>query len=184
MKLIAGLGNPGNEYTGTRHNVGFEVVGELSGWVWKEKARWQGRYCRCAIGGQEVVLLMPQTYMNLSGKSIASATGALGVSLADLLVIHDDLDLGLGRLRFKSGGGNAGHNGLRSISASVGNGYCRLRLGIGHPDNRAEVTGWVLGRFAPEERETVQNMIHSAADAVRYWVENGLADSQQRFNRN
>ena len=135
MKLFVGLGNPGSEYARQRHNVGFmavERIAERHGLgPWKK--RFHGLVCEGPIGGHSVMLLKPQTYMNDSGRSVGEAQRYLKVAEGDIYVFHDELDLAPGKLKVKTGGGNAGHNGLRSITAHIGNEYARVRIGIGHP---------------------------------------------------
>jgi peptidyl-tRNA hydrolase, PTH1 family len=143
MKLLVGLGNPGNEYARHRHNVGFMAVDAIaerhrfSPW----KKRFQGHACDGEIDGERTLLLKPATYMNDSGRAVGEALRFLKAEIADLVVFHDELDIDPGRLKVKTGGGNAGHNGLRSISQCVGNDFVRVRIGIGHPGHKDAVSG-------------------------------------------
>jgi PTH1 family peptidyl-tRNA hydrolase len=150
MKLFVGLGNPGSEYARQRHNVGFMAVERiaerhgLSPW----KKRFHGLTCEGAIAGKRVVLLKPQTFMNDSGRSVGEACRYLKIAEGDIYVFHDELDLAPSKLKLKTGGGNAGHNGLRSISAHLGNEFARVRIGIGHPGSKEQVLRHVLHDFA------------------------------------
>jgi peptidyl-tRNA hydrolase, PTH1 family len=148
MKLIVGLGNPGPTYAGHRHNIGFMVVERMADehgfGPWRK--RFQGLTADGSIGGEKVLLLKPETYMNESGRSVGEALRFLKIDPADLIVLHDELDLAPGKMRVKVGGGNAGHNGLKSISQHVGNEYVRVRLGIGHPGHKDRVSGMTLRR--------------------------------------
>ncbi|MDR1027028.1 MAG: aminoacyl-tRNA hydrolase [Rickettsiales bacterium] len=176
--LVAGLGNPGNEYAKTRHNAGFMAVDFLAGdAAWKKeknylitrnspspptgKKGWLAAKPRDGvIGGQNIIFIKPQTFMNLSGAAVLAAMTKYKIPLENVIVIHDDIDLRLGDLRDKVGGGNAGHNGLKSISAAIGNDYRRLRIGIGRPENpEIDVADWVVGRFAKDELAALMKTI-------------------------
>jgi PTH1 family peptidyl-tRNA hydrolase len=174
--LIAGLGNPGPEYDLTRHNAGQMVVDALArrhGFA-RAKRGFDGRYGAGVIEGREVGMLVPTTYMNRSGRSVAGALRSLGLAPAQLLVMHDHIDLPFGRLRLAEGGGSGGHNGLKSISGLVGPEYCRLRIGVGRPlsTDPDVVADYVLDRFA-EPRAEVEELIERAADAAELWVREG-----------
>ena len=167
--LIVGLGNPGAQYTGTRHNVGFEVANLLSSrWGFgKAKSRYNGLLTegRAGPGGPRVAILLPQTFMNEAGRSVSPARGALKVPLDRLLVLHDEIDLPFGDVRFRVGGGLAGHNGLKSIRQGVGSpDFARIRAGVGRPDTTDPelVAAYVLARFA-EPREEVERLVERAA---------------------
>lgn len=166
MKLIVGLGNPGDRYARNRHNIGFmaiEAIARAHGAApWRK--RFQALATEAMIGNERVLLLLPQTYMNESGRSVAEAVQFYKIPLADIAVLHDELDLAPGKLRIKTGGGNAGHNGLRSITAHLGNDYRRVRLGIGHPGDKARVHGYVLGDFSKAEMEWVDDLVRLGAD--------------------
>ena len=158
MQLFVGLGNPGARYAGNRHNIGFQVVDAIarihSAQPWRR--RFQGQAADAVIGSEKAVLLKPETFMNDSGRSVAEALRFFKLELADLIVFHDELDLAPGKLRVKTGGGNAGHNGLRSITALCGNDYRRVRMGIGHPGHKDLVHGYVLRDFAKAEEPWVE----------------------------
>jgi PTH1 family peptidyl-tRNA hydrolase len=189
MKLICGLGNPGREYERHRHNIGFQVVEALlprAGAVLNQE-KFQARVGQGALGGQRLLFLQPQTYMNLSGRSVAEAARFYKVPLEDILIIHDELDLPFGRLQLKAGGGTGGHNGLKSLFASLGeDGFIRLRFGIGKPQGpnaKERVAGYVLSHFDDGERRQLEELVSQAADAAECWAREGLAVAMNRFNR-
>lgn len=163
MILLVGLGNPGAKYAGNRHNIGFMVLDRIAedhGFApWK--ARFQGLVAEGRIGTERVTALKPQTFMNLSGQSVGEAMRYLKLDPADVLVLHDELDLPPGRVRMKAGGGHAGHNGLRSIHQHIGEGYRRMRLGIGHPGHKDRVAGYVLSDFAKAEAPGIDDLIRA-----------------------
>jgi peptidyl-tRNA hydrolase, PTH1 family len=184
--LVVGLGNPGTEYAETRHNVGVRVAEVLAaraggGRFAKHKANadvLEGR-----LAGRRVVLAVPRTYMNVSGGPVAGLLRYYGVAPADLLVVHDDLDLGFGVVRLKQGGGEGGHNGLRSISASIGTkDYLRVRFGIGRPPGRQDPADFVLKRFSGAERKELEFAVDLAADAAEALLRDGLEPAQNRFH--
>jgi PTH1 family peptidyl-tRNA hydrolase len=184
MKLIVGLGNPGRNYAGNRHNVGFMVVDELAS---RARASWsskfKGEYARIDLGRESAVLLKPQTFMNLSGESVGAAAQFYQVAIEDIFVVHDELDVPYGELRAKLGGGHAGHNGLRSIFQHVApkGDFPRLRFGIGRPKH-GEVSAWVLSNFSSDESITLSTLIEKAADATEHWVGSGIAATMNRLN--
>lgn len=170
--LIVGLGNPGAEHAGTRHNVGFAIANELARrWeLPKPKSKYRGLLTegRTGPGGSRVAILLPQTYMNDAGKSVGPARGAFKLPLDRVLVLHDEIDLPFGEIRVRTGGGLAGHNGLKSLKASLGSAdFARVRVGVGRPatTDPDRVAAYVLGRFR-EPREEVQELIERAADAA------------------
>ena len=150
MRLLVGLGNPGAGYARNRHNIGAraadDIVRRYGFSPWRNK--FQGLLAEGLVAGEKAVVLKPETYMNLSGQSVAAAARFFRIEAPDVIVLHDDLDLAPGKVRVKQGGGAGGHNGLRSIDAHLGNDTWRVRIGIGHPGNRDLVTPWVLGDFA------------------------------------
>jgi peptidyl-tRNA hydrolase, PTH1 family len=168
MLVVAGLGNPGARHARNRHNIGFMAVDAIAeaGRFGPFRARWQGLAAEGVVGGERVVLLKPQTYMNDSGRSAGEALRFLKLDLDALTVIHDELDLAPAKVRVKVGGGNAGHNGLRSISAHVGNDYRRVRIGIGHPGDKALVHNYVLSDFFKSEAGWVEAVCRAIADAA------------------
>ncbi|HWV41110.1 aminoacyl-tRNA hydrolase [Pseudorhodoplanes sp.] len=167
MFLLVGLGNPGARYAGNRHNIGFMVVDAIAkrhGFApWRR--RFQGVATEGNLGGQKTLLLLPGTFMNESGRSVAEAANFYKIGLDKIAVVHDELDLAPGKLRIKRGGGVAGHNGLRSISAHIGNDYKRVRVGIGHPGDKTIVHSYVLSDFAKAERTGwVETLIDAVAE--------------------
>jgi peptidyl-tRNA hydrolase, PTH1 family len=166
MLLFVGLGNPGEGHVGNRHNIGFMAVQAIARahHIAPWRRRFQGVAVEGDIGGERVLLLLPGTYMNESGRAVAEAVHFYKLVGADIIVFHDELDLRAGKLRVKTGGGNAGHNGLRSISAHIGNDYRRVRFGIGHPGNKDVVEQYVLQNFAKDERPWVEALCGIVAD--------------------
>lgn len=165
MLLFVGLGNPGAQYAGNRHNIGFMALEEMARAhrFAPFRARFQGRACEGTIAGEKALLLMPATYMNESGRAVGEAMRFYKIALSDVIVLHDELDLEPGKCRVKIGGGIAGHNGLRSISQAVGNDYKRVRLGIGHPGDKARVHAYVLSDFAKSEQGWVETLCDAVA---------------------
>lgn len=162
--LIVGLGNPGNEYKNTRHNVGFMAIDALApdGVLWKKEKN--ALTTRSEIDGVNVILGKPQTFMNNSGDAVLPLMTFYKIPLENLIVIHDDMDLKVGTKREKTGGGSAGHNGIKSIDAAVGNEYRRIRIGIGHPrdfDSPINPSDWVLGKFDDEQLKQIKEVIKS-----------------------
>ena len=181
MHVVVGLGNPGKTYADTRHNVGFLVVAELARrWRWQLGPAQHGlRMSEGRIGDEAVMLVEPQTYMNRSGDPVAALSD---VRDRDLIVIHDDLDLGLGRIRVKFGGGTAGHHGLDSVVEYFGTGFTRVRVGVGRPYEGADTVSFVLSKFTLEELEVVNEAVHDAADAVECILREGTSAAMNRFN--
>jgi peptidyl-tRNA hydrolase, PTH1 family len=166
MRLFVGLGNPGARYAGNRHNVGFmalEAIARAHG-APRWRRRFSGQATEAVLGGQRVLLLKPETFMNDSGRAVAEALRFFKITLPDLVVFHDELDLAAAKLRVKTGGGNAGHNGLRSITAHCGNDYRRVRIGIGHPGEKHLVHPYVLSDFAKSEEAWVADLCRAVAD--------------------
>lgn len=168
MLLFVGLGNPGADYARNRHNIGFMAVDAIvrrhsfSPW----RAKFQGEVCEGTIGTEKVVALKPLTYMNESGRSVAACAQFYKIEPKDIIVFHDELDLLPAKIRTKTGGGHAGHNGLRSITAHLGPDFRRVRLGIGHPGAKERVTGWVLGDFAKVDRDWLEPLLDGIAAAA------------------
>jgi len=159
--LVAGLGNPGSQYARNRHNAGFIVLDEIHAahrfGPWK--ARFDGLLSEGSLGGRKTYLLKPQTFMNLSGDSVAPALRFYKLPLSALVVVHDEIDLAAGKLKVKTGGGDAGQNGLRSITAALGPDYRRVRLGIGHPGEKSRVSGHVLQNFSKEDIDWLKPLV-------------------------
>ena len=166
MFIIVGLGNPGSQYAHNRHNIGFMAVDAIhrrhSFGTWSKK--FKAEISEGEVAGEKVLLMKPQTFMNLSGEAVGEAMRFYKLTPADIVVIHDELDLPAGKVRMKTGGGNGGHNGLKSIDAHCGKEYRRLRLGIGHPGDKDRVSGYVLGDFAKVDREWLEPLIDAVAD--------------------
>ncbi|MDX2054329.1 MAG: aminoacyl-tRNA hydrolase [Polyangiaceae bacterium] len=185
MFLVVGLGNPGSRYSGTRHNIGFLAVEFLArGAEWRQK--FQGEIAQIELGGQKLTLLKPLTYMNESGQSVGPAAKFFKVEPRDVVVVHDELDLPLGTVRIKQGGGDAGHNGLRSIRAHLGTGdFIRIRLGIGRPPPtfRGEIADYVLQGFPLADQGARDTMAEQAALALELIVERGLSSAMNTVNQ-
>ncbi len=183
--LIVGLGNPGPRYAGTRHNIGFEVVGLLAERMGGKFKAHKGR-CDVVEGrlaGAPVVLAKPKSYMNISGGPVVSISRFFKVPVERITVVHDELDLPFGALRLKRGGGDGGHNGLRSISTALGNReYLRVRFGIGRPPGRQDPADFVLREFTAAERKELPFLVDRAADAVELLIAQGLEAAQNQFN--
>ena len=185
MKLVVGLGNPGKKYSGTRHNIGFEVLGSLAQRydVGRPKAKFNAEVAETMIKNQKTILLSPLTYMNLSGQSVRAAVDFYKLPLADILVICDDINLDAGRLRFKPNGSAGGQNGLKDIINRLSSQeFNRLRVGVGRPPPNWDVADFVLGKFLEEDRGTMELAVDRAANAVEVWVEQGIQPAMNQFN--
>lgn len=180
MFLIVGLGNPGNEYKDTRHNVGFNFIGNLSkqlGTKLEQKDKFKACYASGKLDDWEVILLKPDTYMNLSGISVKLVSSFYKIPTDKVIIIHDDIDLNLGRVAYKFSGGAAGHNGLKSIDENIGNNYHRIRLGIGRPlDPRYMVSDYVLGKFTVEENVVIGESIEKVIKNIHLLLSNQIED--------
>ncbi|MBR3370222.1 MAG: aminoacyl-tRNA hydrolase [Rhodobacteraceae bacterium] len=168
MKLFVGLGNPGAKYAANRHNIGFMALDRIASQhgfgAWRTK--FQGELAEGRLGQENVMLLKPGTFMNLSGQSVGEVMRFYKLDLPDLVVFHDELDLAPGKLRLKQGGGHAGHNGLRSIHAHAGSEYARVRLGIGHPGHKDRVSAYVLSDFAKSDQDWLDALLAGIADGA------------------
>ncbi len=185
MFMVVGLGNPGPKYAGNRHNVGFMVVDRLASRLgaapYREK--FKGVFTKVAIGAEDVVLLKPMTFMNVSGESVQPAAAFFRVPLERILVVHDELDLPFATLRLKVGGGSAGHNGLKSLHQQLGDpGFTRLRFGIGRPPSGSPVS-YVLGDFEAVERAELPDRLDRAADAIEAVIREGTAAAMNSVNQ-
>jgi PTH1 family peptidyl-tRNA hydrolase len=183
--LVVGLGNPGARYAATRHNIGFMVADAVAGPT-PFKERFNGKFAQTEVGSHTCWVLEPQTYMNLSGQSVQKAAAYFRVEPSRVLVVHDELDLPFARLKLKLGGGEAGHNGLRSISQHLGTkDYFRLRLGIGRPPEQFAGQGrdFVLDAFAPHEAELLPGFIERAVNAIHRLIEDGAEAAMNEINR-
>lgn len=186
MKVVVGLGNPGRQYVGTRHNVGFEVVehlaqrlGETDGW----RRDFHSELMQTVVGNEIWLLVKPQTYMNRSGLAVATIVRFYQLPLTDLLVVCDDLNLPLGQLRLRAEGSHGGHKGLRDVQQELGTPqYPRLRIGIGSPPPGQDAADYVLERFRPEERPVVAEAVQRATQAILCWLKEGIEAAMNRFN--
>jgi peptidyl-tRNA hydrolase, PTH1 family len=184
--LVAGLGNPESEYGGTRHNVGADVVRVLAariGAALTRNRRVRGAVAECTVAGSRLVLFVADAYMNRSGSPVAAAARWYKVPVERIVVCHDDLDLPVGALRFKRGGGNAGHNGLADVDRALGTAdYVRVRIGIGRPPGRMPPRDFVLARFTEDERAQIEVTLEEAADAIVTIASDGLEAAQNRWH--
>ncbi len=186
LRLIVGLGNPGPEHADTRHNAGFWLVDALAarhGGSLRPHARYQGEVGRIDVGGQELWLLKPMTYMNRSGSSIRALTEYLRIKPAEVLVAHDELDLPVGIVRLKLGGGHGGHNGLRDTITQIGDGFWRFRLGIGHPGSKDLVIDFVLRRAPQAEDALIRGGVDACAAAVPKLLSDGAEKVMNSLHR-
>lgn len=189
MRLIAGLGNPGPRYQATRHNLGFRVIDELARQAGVAdsafRERFHGQLASATLGGEELLLLRPQTFMNDSGRSVQAACTFYKISPAELIVVHDELDLPFADVRLKQGGGDGGNRGVRSVTAALGPDYLRIRLGIGRPppDFRGDPADFVLQAFASTELSDVEKMLERATEAVSLVTSLGLEKAMNRINQ-
>jgi PTH1 family peptidyl-tRNA hydrolase len=185
LRIIVGLGNPGPEHQITRHNVGFWFVDLLArrhGGEFRDYRKYSGETARVAIDGQELILLKPTTYMNRSGLSVRQISDFYKIAPDEILVAHDELDLPVGSVRLKNGGGHGGHNGLRDTIAHIGENFWRLRLGIGHPGNKAEVIDYVLTRAPRVEEDLILEAVNTAADSVPLILEQGAERAMTKLH--
>ena len=200
MKLVVGLGNPGREYVGTRHNVGWEAVDRVAerlGWIGGGPGAFEtfakGKFEGLALdgtmslhgggGSEKVLLLKPMTFMNLSGRSVQSAMAFYQLSAAEVMVVLDDVALPCGKIRIRGGGSSGGHNGLKDIERALGTAqYPRLRIGVDAPPPRVPQRDYVLGKFTPEQRKVIDGALGRAAGAVTTWIDKGVTEAMNQFN--
>jgi PTH1 family peptidyl-tRNA hydrolase len=185
LKLIVGLGNPGTEYARTRHNAGFQFLDELarrSGAVFRSEPRHRAELARARIADAELWLLKPMSYMNHSGDPVRSIASFYKVPLPSILVAYDELDFPAGVVRLKQGGGAAGHNGMRDVIAQMGDGFWRLRIGIGHPGDRSQVLDYVLGRPSAADAQLIHEAILAGADSVPMLLTEGAQIAMNRLH--
>jgi PTH1 family peptidyl-tRNA hydrolase len=190
MKLIVGLGNPGKEYSTNRHNIGFLCISRFAkiNKISLDKKQSQARTGRGRISGNDVVLAKPQTYMNASGCSLRLLMQKHNISLEDLIIIHDDLDFPLGKIRIRKGGSAGGHNGIKSAIANLGTqDFIRIRVGIGRPqaetsDKDRDVVDYVLGDFSPDEKAILEETLHQVCDATLCLITEGLKSAMNKYN--
>lgn len=185
MKLIVGLGNPGSKYDGTRHNVGFMVIDALSAYhriPLSQKGKFKGELGQGAIGNETVLLLKPQTFMNLSGESVLSVKQFYNIKEQDILVVYDDLDLDCGKIRIRQKGSAGGHNGIKSIIGCINSqNFHRLKIGIGR-DPRIQGADYVLGKFTKEQKESIATSINLGVDIVSDWLNQDITYVMNKYN--
>ena len=185
MKLVVGLGNPGQKYNGTRHNVGFELISQLGlkYGVGRPKSKFNAELVETTISNEKTILASPLTFMNLSGQTVQEAVSFYKLQLDDLLIVCDDINLDVGRLRFRPSGSAGGQNGLNDIIRRLGSKeFGRLRIGVGKPPPEWNVSNFVLGRFDEEDRQTMNQSIQRSINAVEHWIENGVQSAMNQFN--
>jgi peptidyl-tRNA hydrolase, PTH1 family len=188
LHLIVGLGNPGAEYTKTRHNAGFLLVEKLAaGWQadWKNERKFKARMARVERSGRRVLLCQPQTFMNSSGESVGALVNFYQLPRTRILVVVDDVDLPLGEIRLRAGGSSGGHHGLESVEQHLGSReFARLRLGIGRQDGAREITDYVLSRFDRLETALMKKVLDRAASQAECWLNDGIQKAMNQFNGN
>ncbi|HHF3730894.1 TPA: aminoacyl-tRNA hydrolase [Haemophilus influenzae] len=187
IKLIVGLGNPGEKYADTRHNAGEWLIERLArrfNVSLNPESKFFGKTARTLVNGKEVRLLVPTTFMNLSGKAVGALASFYRIKPEEILVIHDELDLPAGTAKLKQGGGHGGHNGLKDIVAQLGNNnnFYRLRIGIGHPGHRDLVAGYVLNKPSPADRNALEKVLDEATDCVEMIFKDGMVKATNRLN--
>lgn len=187
IKLIVGLGNPGDKYTDTRHNAGEWLIERLArrfNVSLNPESKFFGKTARTLVNGKEVRLLVPTTFMNLSGKAVGALASFYRIKPEEILLIHDELDLPPGTAKLKQGGGLGGHNGLKDIVAQLGNNnnFYRLRIGIGHPGHRDLVAGYVLNKPSPADRDALEKVLDEATDCVEMIFKDGMVKATNRLN--
>ena len=185
MYLIVGLGNPGSKYAHTRHNVGFDVLEKLARKlnVSISREKDEALIGECFVGGQKVILALPQTYMNLSGEAVMRLVNYYKIDPEDLLVVYDDIDLAPGFIRIRKNGSAGTHNGMRSIIGLLGfENFPRLRVGVGQKREGYELADWVLGHYIGEEQEVADKAFQTAADAIVDYIENGIESAMRKYN--
>lgn len=185
FKIIAGLGNPGKAYARTRHNIGFLVVEAIASksCLTIDQSRFDSEFVKAKIKDKNVFLVKPLTYMNKSGFPIHKFASYYKVGMKDIIIVHDDMDLAFGKIKVVEGRGHGGHNGVRSIIDAFGKKECiRIRVGVGHPGSRGDVTGHVLGRFAPDELEMLDQCVDVASDACLCILEKGVTSAMNFYN--
>jgi PTH1 family peptidyl-tRNA hydrolase len=185
IRLVAGLGNPGREYARTRHNAGFWLVDELArrhGGAFRHEGKHQAELARVRIGGEELWLAKPMTFMNRSGGPVSSILNFYKIAPAQMLVAHDEIDLPSGTVRLKDSGGHGGHNGLRDLIAAQGDGFWRLRIGVGHPGHKNEVVDFVLTHAGKDEQRLIDETIVAGADAIGQMLRDGAQIAMNKLH--
>ena len=186
MKLIVGLGNPGNEYVKTRHNIGFEVIDKLSHEtsIPLNESKFKSIFGKGIINGEKVIIMKPLTYMNLSGEAIRPLMNYYDIAVEDLLVIYDDLDLPVGKIRLRQKGSAGGHNGIKSTIAHLGtNSFNRIRIGIDRPKGDMPIPNYVLGRFSNDEWLIMEEVIDKCVNACKLWMEKPFLEVMNVYNQ-
>ena len=183
--LIAGLGNPGEKYSKTRHNVGFSFIEELADEynISLSKQKFSAEYGKGKIDGYDVLLVKPLSFMNLSGEPVQKITNFFNIQTENVIIVHDDLDIEIGRVKIKEKGGHGGHNGIRSLISHIGNDFTRVRIGIGRPDGKGDVSDFVLGKFKKSDKDLITDIITITKDAVVTIIKDGTANAMNRFNQ-
>lgn len=182
--LIIGLGNPGSEYEDTRHNAGFlalDAIADRLSFNFQDSSKFEAEIASGQIAGKKIFLLKPQTFMNLSGRSVSKVKNYYKIDISDIIVIHDELDIDLGKIRHKIGGGSAGHNGIKSLDSNIGKDYHRIRIGIGRPDNQAEVSDFVLKKFGKAERFLIDESIVKISDNIDFLIEGKIDEFKKKI---
>jgi PTH1 family peptidyl-tRNA hydrolase len=185
IRAIVGLGNPGGQYADTRHNAGFWFVDRVAhryGGEFRGEAKFFGEACKVRIGSEDVWLLKPATFMNRSGRAVSALLNFYKIGVAELLVVHDEIDLSPGDIRLKVGGGHGGHNGLRDVIPAVGKEFVRLRVGVGHPGHRDRVADYVLGRASRDEQAAIDDSLDRAETVIEDVVAGDLAQAMNRLH--
>ena len=186
MRLLVGLGNPGTQYSGTRHNIGFAALDVLAGRHGLEitKSRFKSVIARGRIDDRDIMMAKPQTYMNLSGEAVRQITDFFRIDITDILVLFDDMDIEVGRMKVAARGSAGGHKGIASIIQHLGrDDFSRIKIGVGRPRAGDRAENHVLTSFRPEEREQMEQVLESAADAATVFITEGVAETQARYNR-
>lgn len=186
MKLIVGLGNPGKQYEKTRHNVGFDVIDHLSNEynIKLDQSKFKGMFGVGYVSGEKVFLLKPLTYMNLSGESIRPMIDYFGIELEDIVVIYDDLDLPVGKIRLREKGSAGGHNGIKSSISHLGTQeFKRIRVGVGRPTNGMSISDYVLSRFSTDEQKTIDLIVKKCGEACTEWIKEPFLQVMNRYNQ-
>ena len=187
MKIIIGLGNPTNKYENTRHNVGFKVldgIADVLGVSFSMENKFKAQIAKGVWGNEQVLLVKPQTYMNLSGEAVALVMGYFKVDASQIIIVYDDLSLDMGTLRFRANGSDGGHNGIKSIIQSLGGNknFARLKVGIGPQPPYMPSEKFVLGEFTSQEQLVLNDVVKTSVDAIQCFIKSGISDAQNKFN--
>ncbi|MCP3926731.1 MAG: aminoacyl-tRNA hydrolase [Desulfobacterales bacterium] len=185
LYLIAGLGNPGDKYKKTRHNIGFNVVQELSQEynIPLSKEKFSAEFGKGKINNCDVILVKPMSFMNLSGEPVQKITNFYNIDTDDVIIVHDDLDIEIGSIKLKVKGGHGGHNGIKSLISNIGKEFVRIRIGIGRPDGKGDVSDFVLGKFQKQDKDIIAEILYMTKKAVISILEDGPAAAMNEFNR-